>query len=103
MPETVIVHETITPKPKDAETVLVPFTCPWAQDGLQKALDGLNATSTGVLGYGVGSRHVKFKTPGDQMKAVEYWGRMVEIYCGTPINPVALGADQACRVIMRDE
>ncbi len=82
---------------------LVPFTCPWAQDGLRRAMDGLTAASSGVEGYGVGSRHLRYKSVGDQSVAVDYWMKMVEYYCGIDALPTALtGRDTAFRVIPRD-
>lgn len=84
-------------------TPLIPFTCPWAQDGLRRAMEGMNAASSGVLSYGVGSRHLRYKDAGQQGKAVDYWMKMVEFYCGTDALPPALtGRDTAFRVIERD-
>jgi hypothetical protein len=89
--------------PKD-DTPLVPFTCPWAQDGLRKAMEGMQSiTAGGVEGYGVGSRNVRFRTAAEQGKSVDYWMKMVEFYCGTDALPSALtGRDTACRIIPRD-
>jgi hypothetical protein len=81
----------------------VPFTCPWAQDGLRKALEGIGASSDGVEEYHVGTRGLKRRTVADQGKAVDYWMKMVEYYCGTDALPPALtGRDTAFRVIPRD-
>jgi len=95
----------IAPKPKDTvpPTDLVPFTCPWAQDGLRRAMEGLGDTSSGILAYGVGSRHVRFKTATEQATAVDYWMKMVEYYCGVDALPSSLtGRNSAARVIPRD-
>lgn len=82
---------------------LVPFTCPWAQDGLRKALDGLNAVSGGVSGYKIGTRAVTYHGAGEQTKVVDYWQKMVEYYCGVDALPPAItGRDSAFRVISRD-
>jgi hypothetical protein len=83
--------------------VTVPFTCPWAQDGLRKAMDGMSAASSGVFSYGVGSRRLHYKDAPQQAKAVDYWQKMVEYYCGTEALPPAItGRDTAFRVINRD-
>lgn len=100
-PRTVVVVEAVV-KPREGEP-LVPFTCPWAQDGLAKALDGLNATSAGVEGYGIGKRHVQFRGAAEQLSNVDYWMKLVEFYCGADALPPALtGRDTAERVILRD-
>jgi hypothetical protein len=66
-------------------------------------MDGMNAASSGVEGYGVGSRHVRYKSIADQGKVVDYWMKMVEYYCGIDALPTALtGRDTAFRVIPRD-
>jgi len=89
-------------KPKD-DAALVPMTCPWAQDGLNKALDGMNSASGGVEGYGVGSRHVRFKTVDEQAAAVAYWSNLVTLLCGTdPLPSSITGAESAMRVVPRD-
>jgi hypothetical protein len=87
----------------DPDTGLVPFTCPWAQDGLRRAMDGMVGLGSGVLGYGIGSRHVKFRDAADQAKTVDYWMKMVEFYCGVEALPPAItGRDSAVRIIPRD-
>lgn len=80
---------------------LVPFTCPWAQDGLRKALDGLNAASSGVSGYKIGTRAVTYHGAGQQAKVVDYWQRMVQMYCASEMAAMP-GQDTAFRVIPRD-
>ena len=80
---------------------LEPFTCPWAQDGLRRALEGLTAASSGVEGYGVGSRHLRYKTVAEQAVAIDTWQRLVDLYCGTDTEPL-VGRDTAFRVIPRD-
>jgi hypothetical protein len=88
------------PETSDA-IVLTPFTCPWAQDGLQKALDGLKAAGSGVSGYKIGTRATQYHKTSDQAKVVEYWQRMVDTYCGGEQAPLP-GQDTAFRVIPRD-
>jgi len=81
----------------------IPFTCPWAQDNLAKAMEGMTGVSAGVLAYGVGSRHLRYKDAAAQSQAVDYWMKMVEYYCGNAALPPALtGRDTAFRVIERD-
>jgi hypothetical protein len=91
-------------RPKDANgEPLVPFTCPWAQDGLRRAMEGMVGTGTGVKGYHIGRRGVEFRTPGEQASTVDYWMKMVEYYCGAAaLPPWMTGRDTACRVILRD-
>jgi hypothetical protein len=93
--------------PKDATQVtdepLVPFTCPWAQDGLRKAMEGVQATSAGVKAYKIGTRNVEYNTIAEAQKAVDYWNEMVKLYCGIDTLPTALtGRDTAFRVVLRD-
>jgi len=93
------------PKSNGEELVdgLIPFTCPWAQDGLRRALEGLNAGGSGVSEYHIGSRGLHYRSTADQAKTVDYWMRMVEYYCGAAALPPSLtGRDTACRVIPRD-
>jgi hypothetical protein len=94
------------PKPKDDGTIeaeLVPFTCPWAQNGLAKAMDGMVAVGSGTEGYGIGTRWVRYRTAAEHLATVDYWQKMVELYCGTPPLPTSVtGRDTASRVILRD-
>ena len=97
------------PEPETTDTTppagdpSIPFTCPWAKDNLAKALDGMQGASSGVLAYGVGSRHLRYKDAAAQGKAVDYWMKMVEYYCGEEALPPSLtGRDTAFRVIERD-
>lgn len=94
------------PSPAVKEIVaepIVPFTCPWAQDGLRKALEGMSGVSSGVQGYKIGTRSVQYYTAGQQAKTVDYWMKMVEFYCGVDALPPAItGRDSALRVIPRD-
>jgi hypothetical protein len=87
-----------------ADTTLVPFTCPWAKDGLAKALAALGAiTGSGVEKYHIGTRGLQRLSLADQSKAVDYWNQMVKQFCGEEILPDALtGRDTAFRVIPRD-
>jgi hypothetical protein len=85
------------------EIPIVPFTCPWAQDGLKKALDGLVALASGVEGYGIGTRWVRYRTSAEHLASVDYWTKMVELYCDLPAPPTSVtGRDTARRVILRD-
>jgi hypothetical protein len=54
-----------SPQPQDVITdaPLIPFTCPWAQDGLRKAMEGLQAASAGVKAYKIGTRNVDVRWP----------------------------------------
>jgi hypothetical protein len=66
-------------------------------------MEGLTGASSGVFSYGVGSRHLHYKDAPTQAKAVDYWMKMVEYYCGADALPPALtGRDTAFRVIERD-
>jgi len=83
------------------DETLEPFTCPWAKDGLNRALNGFIGSSTGVQGYGIGTRWVRYRDAAEQAKVIEYWMRLVEYYCGfSPFPPI--GQDSACRIILRD-
>ena len=107
-----IASSSIVPQPSPNEPVvavivtdapLIPFTCPWAQDGLRKAMEGLQATSAGVKAYKVGTRNVEYHTVAEAQKAVDYWNEMVKLYCGVEMLPNALtGRDTAFRVVLRD-
>ena len=91
------------PLPKGAPPP--PFTtwCDWAQDGLRRALEGMNAATGGVSGYKIGTRAVQYKGAGEQAKSVDYWMKLVEYYCGADALPPAItGRDSAVRVIPRD-
>jgi hypothetical protein len=106
MPET----ETLPPRPQTrAETKDItppaPFAtwCDWAQNGLQKALDGISATSTGVESYAIGKRKVGFRKAADQQAVVDQWMKLVELYCGVDALPtVVTGRETAMRVVPRD-
>src|SRR5215468_8531181 len=95
-PKNEIIREIVTPDPS-----LEPFTCPWAKDGLLKALNGFIGSSTGVQGYGIGTRWVRYANASQQKDVVDYWNRLVEYYCGASPFP-AIGQDTACRIILRD-
>ena len=83
--------------------VTIPFTCPWAQDNLRKAMEGMGGASAGIYSYGVGSRHLHYKPVAEQVTAINYWMKMVEYYCGVEALPPALtGRDTSFRVIPRD-
>jgi len=107
MPEATEIEERDTPTDPVPEPIVgdvtIPFTCPWAQDNLRKAMEGMAGASSGVLAYGVGSRHLRYKDAGQQGKAIDYWMKMVEYYCGADALPPSLtGRDTAFRVIERD-
>lgn len=98
-PEVLVVAA--VPVPPTGE--LVPFTCPWAQDGLRRAMEGLQSASGGVKGYKIGSRAVEYQTIADAQKSVDYWNEMVKLYCGVDGLPSSVtGRDTAFRVIPRD-
>jgi hypothetical protein len=100
-----------TPSPAHEVTKIIlpkggippPYTswCEWAQANLAKAQEGMVGASSGVEGYGIGSRWVRYAKAGDQNKLVEYWSRMVMELCGEVAVPM-IGADSAVRVIPRD-
>jgi hypothetical protein len=82
---------------------LTPMTCPWAQDGLKKAMDGMVGSSTGVIGYTIGSRKVQYRSIAEQGAVVSWWQKMVELLCGGPALPSSItGRDTAFRVVPRD-
>ena len=82
---------------------LEPFTCPWAEDGLRRALEGMGRASTGVSQYHIGSRGLKYHDADKQIGTVGWWDKMRQIFCGTPGLPSAItGDDTAFRVIPRD-
>lgn len=93
----------ITPRDEVTGDPIVPFTCPWAQDGLRRAMEGMVGTGSGVEGYGIGSRWVRFRTAAEQAATVDYWQKMVEYYCGAAaLPPWMTGRDTACRIVPRD-
>jgi hypothetical protein len=70
---------------------------------LAKALDGFVAASSGVSGYGIGTRWVRYKSAAEQAQGVDYWNKMVELFCGAaPLPTSVTGRDTASRVILRD-
>jgi hypothetical protein len=91
---------------KDApppDPALVPLTCPWAQDGLNRALQGMGRSSIGVSEYHIGSRGLHYVAADKQIGSVGWWSKWVEFLCGTPPLPTALTGDEtAMRVILRD-
>jgi hypothetical protein len=91
-------QDVITPSPE-----LVPFTCPWAQDGLRKAMEGLSPASSGVSNYHIGSRGLAYRSVKEQTDVIAYWNLMVEYYCGIAALPQSITCnDTACRIIPRD-
>jgi hypothetical protein len=93
--------------PRDSATPplpLVPFTCPWAQDGLLRAIDGMGNASAGVSEYHIGSRGLKYIDPGKQIGSVGWWNEMVKLFCGidAALPDNVTGRDTAFRVIPRD-
>jgi hypothetical protein len=91
-------------KPKDlAPPELIPETCEWARWNWQNALDGLRAVSAGVKSYKIGTRFTEYHTVAEQSAIVDYWRKMVELYCGiAPLPSAITGRDTACRIIPRD-
>lgn len=82
---------------------LEPFTCEWAKDGLNRAVKGMGRASTGVSEYHIGTRGLHYHEAGKQLKTVDWWSRMVALFCGsTPLPPEVTGADTVRRVVMRD-
>ena len=93
----------VEPKEETPTEPLVPFTCPWAQDGLRKAMEGMSGPSSGVESYHIGTRGLSYRDAAAQAKVVDYWMKMVEFYCGTDALPPAItGRDSAVRIVMRD-
>ena len=98
MPETIV-----KPLADEPPVALIPFTCPWAKDGLNRALQGMGRASTGVSEYHIGSRGLHYHDADKQIGSVGWWAKMVELYCGEqPLPPAVTGADTAFRVILRD-
>ena len=97
--QTVVVAEEVDPPVE-----LVPFTCPWAQDGLRRALDGMGSASAGVSEYHIGTRGLKYVDPSKQIGTVGWWNEMVKYYCGDilAVPDSIAGRDTAFRVIPRD-
>jgi hypothetical protein len=97
------------PELRDAPTTqppatLVPFTCPWAQDGLRRAIEGMGSASAGISHYTIGTRHLKYVDPAKQIGSVGWWNEMVKFYCGADagVPDSIAGRDTAFRVICRD-
>jgi hypothetical protein len=87
----------------DTPTPPIPFTCAWAQAGLANALNGLGVASAGVSEYHIGTRGLHYHEAGNQLKTVDWWSKMVELFCGTtPLPGAVTGRESACRIIPRD-
>ena len=72
-------------------------------DGLKRAMDGFGKATAGVSEYHIGSRGLHYQEAGTSLKTVDWWAKMVELYCGiAPLPPGATGREGACRVIPRD-
>lgn len=103
MSEQVVV---VVAKPKDATeppVELIPFTCPWAMDGLRRATDGMGTATAGVDEYHIGTRGLKYSDSSKQIGAIGWWNEMVKLFCGVEgLPPAATGRDTAFRVIPRD-
>jgi hypothetical protein len=83
--------------------VFQPFTCPWAKDGLNKAMKGMQDASGGVTEYHIGSRGLRREGSKSQIDNVAYWNEMVKLYCGEDMLPSSVtGRDTARRIIPRD-
>ena len=93
-----------TPRAVTPPVELVPFTCPWALDGLRRALEGMGTASAGVSEYHIGSRGLKYVEPGKQIGTVGWWNEMVKLFCGidNALPDSVTGRDTAFRVIPRD-
>lgn len=78
--------------------------CDWAWDGYRKALEGMIGSSSGVSGYGIGTRWVRYKDAAEQTSVIGWWNKMVEQMCGIapPLPPWLTGTDTAFRAIPRD-
>ena len=101
--ETTVIIATPKVEPEPPPEPLVPFTCPWAQDGLRRAMEGFQSASSGVSGYRIGTRAVTYHTIAEAQKSVDYWNEMVKMYCGIDFLPESVtGRDTAFRVILRD-
>lgn len=83
---------------------LIPFTCPWARDGLRRALEGVGTASAGVSEYHIGSRGLHYVDPAKQIGMVGWWNEMVKLFCGidNALPDSVTGRDTAFRVIPRD-
>jgi hypothetical protein len=83
---------------------LVPFTCPWAKDGLRRALEGMGNATAGVSEYHIGSRGLHYHDPAKQIGSVGWWDEMVRLFCPGELGlPSSItGRDTASRVILRD-
>jgi hypothetical protein len=92
------------PDAVEPPVALVPFTCPWAQDGLRRAMEGMGSASAGVSEYHIGTRGLKYVDPAKQIGSVGWWNEMVKYYCGglAGIPDSIAGRDTAFRVIPRD-
>jgi hypothetical protein len=102
MPATVLISDDLK-QLVQPRADLTPLTCDWAKDGLAKALDGMVGTTSGVRGYGIGSRHVQFRDAAQQAMVIDYWNQLVKLFCGVDGLPTSVtGRDTACRIIMRD-
>lgn len=98
----VVVAPTLTEEPPPS-TDLVPFTCPWAMDGLKRATDGMGTATAGVSEYHIGTRGLKYTDAAKQIGMIGWWNEMVKLFCGVEGLPAsATGRDTAFRVIMRD-
>jgi hypothetical protein len=100
LPSAVVV---VTPRADEPPVVLEPFTCPWAMDGLRRAMEGMGTATAGVSEYHIGTRGLKYTDAAKQIGMVGWWNEMVKLFCGIDGLPsVATGRDTAFRVIPRD-
>lgn len=101
-PNVVIVVPPTLPPGTTAE--LIPFTCPWALDGLRRAMEGMGRASAGVSEYHIGTRGLKYVDPAKQIGMVGWWNEMVKLFCGidNALPDSVTGRDTAFRVIPRD-
>jgi hypothetical protein len=93
----------LSPKDVTPPLPLTPFTCPWAQDGLLRAINGMGNATAGVSEYHIGTRGLHYADPAKQIGSVGWWNEMVKLFCGVDGLPASVtGRDTAFRVIPRD-
>ena len=103
MPEKVDAVIVVAPRTVEPPPEIVPFTCPWALDGLRRAMEGMGVATAGVSEYHIGTRGLKYTDAAKQIGMVGWWNEMVKLFCGTEgLPPAATGRDTAFRVIPRD-
>lgn len=99
-------------KPTDVKILIKPKSlppgfdswCDWAWDGYRRALEGMIGSSTGVSGYGIGTRWVRYKDAAEQVSVIGWWNKAIAEFCGIapPLPPWMTGQDTAFRGVPRD-